>query len=45
MDNMLDEQNCAEKINSYTKDRWQPLFALIPEIEKNASFPETDKRR
>ena len=38
MDDILDEQNCTEKINSYTKDRWQPLFALIPEIEKTSVF-------
>ncbi len=38
MDDTLNEQNCAERINSYTQEDWQPLFKLIPEIEKTTSF-------
>ena len=38
MDDILNERNCAERINSYTQEDWQPLFKLIPEIEKTVSF-------
>ncbi len=40
MDEILNEKNCGEKINSYTREDWQPLFELIPEIEKTTSFYE-----
>ncbi len=37
---MLEAKNSAEKINSYTRQDWQPLLALIPEIEETSSFGE-----
>ncbi len=37
---MLDEENHVELINSYTREDWQPLLDLIPEIEKTSSFGE-----
>ena len=40
MNYLLNDQNCAERINSYTREDWQPLFELIPEIEKTTSFCE-----
>ena len=40
MGDILNEQNCAEKINAYTRQDWQPLFELIPKIENTSIFGE-----
>ena len=32
------KENYREIIESYTKSHWQPLFQLIPEIEKTTTF-------
>ena len=40
MNDTLNEQNCTDRINSYTQKDWQPLFELIPEIERTTSFCE-----
>jgi len=37
---VLDEQDCAERINAYTIQDWQPLLALIPKIETTSNFGE-----
>ena len=37
---ILDEQDCSKKIASYTRQDWQPLFALIPKIENSSFFDE-----
>lgn len=37
---MLSEENHVELINSYTREDWQPLLELIPQIEKTLSFGE-----
>ena len=44
MDYLLNEQNCTERINSYPLGDWQPLFELIPEIEKTTSFCKRTQR-
>ena len=35
---MLDEHNCGDKINALTYEDWQPLLALIPEIEHTTNY-------
>jgi len=37
---ILDGKNCRDRINAYTKQDWQPLFELIPWIERTSSFGE-----
>jgi len=37
---ILDERNCKNKINGFTYQDWQPLMALIPEIENTSNFGE-----
>lgn len=37
---VLQEQDCADRINAYTVRDWQPLFALINKIETTSSFGE-----
>ncbi len=37
---LLQENNYIEKINSYSVEKWEPLFKLIPEIEKTSKFGE-----
>jgi len=37
---ILDEQDCADRINAYTLRDWRPLFALIPKIETTSIFGE-----
>ena len=37
---LLNEKECEDKINALTHQDWQPLLALIPEIEKTSSFGE-----
>ncbi len=37
---ILDEQDCADRINAYTIRDWQPLFAVIPKIEGTSIFGE-----
>ena len=37
---ILDEQDYADRINAYTRQDWQPLFALIPKIENTSIFGE-----
>ena len=32
--------DCVDRINTYTRQDWQPLFALIPKIENIAIFGE-----
>ena len=41
---IIDEQDAPVRLNALTPKEWQPLFALIPEIEKSTVFEEcTDK--
>jgi len=43
---VLDEQDCVEKLTSYTRQDWKPLFTLIPKIENTTVFgrwTEADK--
>ncbi len=35
---VIDEQDCTDKINTYTLQDWKPLFALIPKIENTSVF-------
>ena len=35
---VLKDDNYREKINSYTKQDWKPLFDLIPLIEQTDKF-------
>ena len=37
---VLDEGSCEAKINALTLQDWQPLLALIPEIENSSKFGE-----
>ncbi len=37
---MLNETNYIFKINSFSKKDWEPLLALIPEIENTNQFSE-----
>ena len=37
---MLTKENYEKTINSYTKSDWEPLFELVPEIEKTTNFGE-----
>ena len=37
---VLSEENYRQKIFSYTREDWQPLMNLIPEIEEALSFGE-----
>ena len=37
---VLDEKNCRIKINALTQEDWEPLLALIPEIENTSKFGE-----
>ncbi len=37
---MLTEDNYIERIHAYSKLDWEPLLALIPEIEKTEIFGE-----
>lgn len=37
---ILDEQDCIDRINTYTIRDWQPLFALIKETETTPTFGE-----
>lgn len=37
---IIDERNCSNKINALTYHDWQPLLALIPEIENTSKFAE-----
>ena len=37
---VLDERNCNSKLNALTQQDWQPLLALIPEIENTSRFGE-----
>ena len=37
---MLEEKDSVAIINSYTRQDWQPLLELIPDIEKTESFGE-----
>ncbi len=37
---VLQEKNYKQKINSMTRADWQPLFNIIPEIEKTRKFGE-----
>jgi len=37
---VLSEKNYRHKIQAYTKEDWQPLMNLIPEIEEALSFGE-----
>jgi hypothetical protein len=37
---MLTEDNYIERIHAFTKQDWEPLLALIPEIEKTEIFGE-----
>jgi len=37
---MLNEKNYIREINSYSKEKWMPLFKLIPIIEETMSFGE-----
>lgn len=36
----LNEENYQDRINSLSKDDWEPLLKLIPEIEKTKKFGE-----
>ncbi len=36
----LNEKNCKDWINNLSYRDWQPLFSLIPEIEKTTNFGE-----
>ncbi len=41
---IIDEKNAPARLNALTPEKWQPLFTLIPEIEKSSTFEEcTDK--
>jgi len=41
MNNMwLDENNCEETIRNFTRQDWQPLIELIPQIESTSKFGE-----
>lgn len=35
---ILNQQDCADRINAYTIQDWQPLLALIPKIETTSNF-------
>jgi len=37
---VLSEKNYRQKIYAYTREQWQPLMDLIPEIEEALSFGE-----
>jgi len=37
---VIDEKDCEVKINALTQQDWQPLLALIPEIENTSKFGE-----
>ncbi len=37
---LLDESNYKEVIHSFTRQDWQPLIELIPEIESTSKFGE-----
>ncbi|OCC15982.1 hypothetical protein DBT_0444 [Dissulfuribacter thermophilus] len=37
---MIDEKNCKSKIDALMYQDWQPLLALIPEIENTSKFCE-----
>ena len=37
---VIDEKDCSERINALTLQDWQPLLALIPEIENTSKFGE-----
>lgn len=37
---VLDENNYQQRINAYTRQDWQPLLELIPELENTTSFGE-----
>ena len=37
---ILDEQDCVDRINAYTRQDWQPLLTLIPKIENTSFFGE-----
>lgn len=41
----LNEENCIEKINSFSKHDWNPLLELIPIIEHKMTFYENEKRK
>ena len=38
--NVVNEKNCKDGINAFTYEDWQPLLALIPEIERTSGFGE-----
>jgi hypothetical protein len=37
---VLNEENCGDKINSFTYQDWRPLLELIPKIENTTSIGE-----
>jgi hypothetical protein len=37
---VLNEKDCNGEINAFTYEDWQPLLALIPEIERTSKFGE-----
>ncbi|HOT90863.1 MAG TPA: DUF6508 domain-containing protein [Anaerolineae bacterium] len=37
---VIDEKDCRARINDLTQEDWQPLLALIPEIENTSKFGE-----
>jgi hypothetical protein len=41
----LKNDECIDRINSFTKDDWLPLFNLIPEIIKSKEFGRIDEER
>lgn len=40
---MLDEEDCKEKIHSFTHKSWKPLLNLIPKIENTWNFDDWEK--
>jgi hypothetical protein len=41
---VLNEENCGDKINSFTYQDWRPLLELIPKIENTTSFGECSEK-
>jgi len=41
---VIDEKNCKSRINALAYRDWQPLLALIPEIENTSKFGEWSGR-